>query len=175
MSEKELIARLKAAGICVATAESCTGGGLAQRLTAVPGSSHIFWGGWITYDNSAKQSQLGVAPELLTHHGAVSAPVAGAMAEGGLSQMTHAIQAAESSSVSTARKLVCLSTTGIAGPDGGSEAKPVGLCFVGIAATGLPTAVIEIRTPAGMARELNQAAFADAALQALTRLTEHWK
>jgi nicotinamide-nucleotide amidase len=104
-------------GATLALAESCTGGLLAQRLTDLPGSSAYFKEGLVTYSNESKERLLGVPHELLVEHGAVSEPVARAMAEG-------------------ARKLAGtdygLSVTGIAGPDGGTEEKPVGLVFVGL-------------------------------------------
>jgi nicotinamide-nucleotide amidase len=170
--ETALIARLKLVGACVATVESCTGGQVAARLTGVAGSSEVFWGGWVTYDNSAKVSQLGISPALIAERGAVSVEVAHAMAEGGLAAMVHALGQAAQSSVSGARARICVATTGIAGPGGGSAQKPVGLCFVGMAAQGLPTAVIEVRQPAGQERAHNQRAFADAALAALERLAQ---
>jgi nicotinamide-nucleotide amidase len=102
----------------LSVAESCTGGLLAQRLTDVPGSSKYFIEGVVTYANEAKTRTLGVEPILLLEHGAVSAPVAEAMAEG-------------------IRKRAAtdfgLSITGIAGPDGGSEEKPVGTVFIALA------------------------------------------
>jgi nicotinamide-nucleotide amidase len=102
----------------LALAESCTGGLLAGRLTDVPGSSDYLLEGCVTYSNAAKQARLGVAHDLLAAHGAVSAEVAGAMAEG--------IQA-------TAGSDWALSVTGIAGPGGGTAEKPVGLVFLGVA------------------------------------------
>ncbi len=101
-------------GITIATAESCTGGLVAAKLTSVPGISAVFGSGWVSYANRAKHELLGVPEELLARHGAVSAPVAEALARG----------AAERSG---ARLAVAL--TGIAGPDGGSEEKPVGLVW----------------------------------------------
>jgi nicotinamide-nucleotide amidase len=106
----------------VATAESCTGGLIGAALTDTPGSSNYYLGGVVSYANAAKTALLDVPPALLQQHGAVSAPVAQAMAEG------------------VARRLgsdYALSVTGIAGPAGGSAAKPVGLVYVGV------------RTPAG--------------------------
>ena len=109
---------LQAAGDTLAVAESCTGGGLGQQLTAVPGSSHYFWGGVISYDNQVKASLLGVDQGDLAQFGAVSAEVAQQMAAGVRSRLGTTWG---------------LSITGIAGPDGGSETKPVGLVYIGLA------------------------------------------
>ncbi len=102
----------------LATAESCTGGYLAHRVTNVPGSSAVFLAGHITYANEAKQRELNVASSLFEQHGAVSEPVARAMAEGAR-RKAHADYA--------------LATTGIAGPAGGSGEKPVGTVFIALA------------------------------------------
>lgn len=116
--EVALHRELKSRGLKISFAESCTGGGLAQRLTGVPGSSSVFEQSFVTYSDAAKTRQLGVAPDLLGAHGAVSGPVARAMAEGAL--------AASGADVAVA-------VTGIAGPDGGSAEKPVGLVWFAIA------------------------------------------
>lgn len=105
-------------GITVAVAESCTGGLVAATITEVPGSSGYFFGGVVSYADAAKASMLGVPDAMLAAHGAVSAQVAVAMAAG-----TRARFAAS----------LAVSITGVAGPDGGSEAKPVGLTYVGLA------------------------------------------
>jgi nicotinamide-nucleotide amidase len=102
----------------LAVAESCTGGLIAERLTEVPGASKFFLEGVVAYSNEAKTRTLGVEPMLLLEHGAVSAPVAEAMAEG-----VRKRAAADFG----------LSVTGIAGPDGGSEEKPVGLVYIALA------------------------------------------
>jgi nicotinamide-nucleotide amidase len=109
---------LLAANATLSVAESCTGGLLGERLTSVPGSSEYFLGGFITYSNALKTELLGVPVEMLAEHGAVSKPVAEAMAEGALrrSGSTFAI-----------------SITGVAGPGGATEAKPVGTTFIGLA------------------------------------------
>ena len=102
----------------LALAESCTGGLLAKRLTDIPGSSAYFGEGFVTYSNGSKERLLGVSHETLVRHGAVSEPVAREMAEGarGIADADYG-----------------LSVTGVAGPDGGTEEKPVGLVFVGVA------------------------------------------
>jgi len=113
-----VLAGLRRRGHTVAVAESCTGGGLGAALAAVPGASDVFLGGVIAYANAVKEQLLGVPAELLQRHGAVSDPVALAMAEG-------------------ARRCTGsdwgLAVTGIAGPGGGSDARPVGLVHIAVA------------------------------------------
>src|SRR3712207_305730 len=104
-------------GATLALAESCTGGLLAKRLTDLPGSSAYFGEGLVTYSNEAKERLLGVPHTMIVDHGAVSEPVAREMAEG-----ARRVSGADYG----------LSVTGIAGPEGGTEEKPVGLVFVGI-------------------------------------------
>jgi nicotinamide-nucleotide amidase len=111
----ELGARLERSARLLASAESCTGGGLAEALTAIPGSSAWFERGFVTYSNRSKQELLGVPEIMIAQHGAVSAAVARAMAEGALTH-SHA--------------QVALAITGIAGPGGGSAEKPVGTVFI---------------------------------------------
>ena len=110
--------KLAVGGYTLAVAESCTGGLLAERITDVPGSSKYFIEGVVTYANDAKTRTLGVEPMLLLEHGAVSAPVAEAMAEG--------IRQRAGTDFG-------LSITGIAGPGGGTEEKPVGTVFIALA------------------------------------------
>ena len=115
---EKLVELLKAQGLTCATAESCTGGGVGSAITAVPGSSAVFAGGVISYSNEVKAEVLGVSRDDLARVGAVSSEVAAQMAEG-------------------ARRLLktdmAVSLTGIAGPDGGTETKPVGLVWFGLA------------------------------------------
>lgn len=120
-----LLAAARAAGVRIATAESCTGGMIGAALTDIAGSSDVFDRGFITYSNAAKTAMLGVAPELLAAHGAVSEPVARAMAEGALAQSLADL---------------AVSVTGIAGP-GGSEHKPEGRVCFALARRGQPTQV----------------------------------
>ena len=125
-----LVARYRAAGRMVATAESCTGGLIAGLLTEIPGSSSVLERGFVVYSNAAKQELLGVPAETLALYGAVSEHTARAMAEGALAQ---------------SRAEVAVSVTGIAGPDGGSAAKPVGLVHFACARRGAPTVAREER------------------------------
>lgn len=112
---------LEKTGRRLAVAESCTGGLLAAALTERPGSSVVFECGFVTYSNEAKIRMLGVSETMLDSHGAVSAPVAAAMARGALTRSGADLS---------------VSVTGIAGPAGGSAEKPVGLVFFGFARKG---------------------------------------
>lgn len=112
--EQAVVRLARAAGKTIATAESCTGGMVASRITNVPSSSEAFRYGWVTYANEAKITELGVPSELLGKHGAVSAEVAQAMAEGALRGSGADLAVA---------------VTGIAGPTGGTAEKPVGLVY----------------------------------------------
>ncbi len=118
-----LVAAYAQAGLRIVTAESCTGGLVAGLLTAVPGSSAVLERGFVTYSNEAKAEAIGVPADLIAAHGAVSEPVARAMAEGALA---------------ASRADVAVAITGIAGPGGGSAGKPVGLVHFGLAAKGHP-------------------------------------
>jgi nicotinamide-nucleotide amidase len=119
--ETVVVRQLAAEKATLAVAESCTGGYLAHRVTNVPGASNVFLAGYVTYSNEAKIAILGVPPELIAERGAVSEPVARAMAEGARMQ---------------SKASFALATTGIAGPGGGSEAKPVGTAFLALAGGG---------------------------------------
>lgn len=122
MTPSALIDLARTKGAMLATAESCTGGMIAAALTDIPGSSDVFDRGFVTYSNDAKIQMLGVAPSLISDHGAVSEDVARAMAEGALTNSNATL---------------AVSVTGIAGP-GGSEHKPEGRVCFSVAQTGLP-------------------------------------
>jgi len=125
-----LIARYRAEGFMVATAESCTGGLIAGLMTEIPGSSNVLERGFVVYSNEAKQELLGVPAETLLSVGAVSEETARALAEGALR---------------ASRADIAVSVTGIAGPDGGTAAKPVGLVHFACARRGAPTVAREER------------------------------
>jgi nicotinamide-nucleotide amidase len=110
-------------GIMAATAESCTGGMIIAALTDIPGSSAVVDRGFITYSNEAKMEMLGVSEETLAAHGAVSRETALEMAAG---------------AIQNSRASIALAVTGIAGPDGGSETRPIGLVWFGVALRGRP-------------------------------------
>jgi nicotinamide-nucleotide amidase len=117
-SAARLLDTCRRAGLTLATAESCTGGLIAALLTEASGASQVFERGFVTYSNASKSEMLGVEAALIADHGAVSSAVARAMAEGALSR-----SAAD----------VAVSVTGIAGPDGGTSEKPVGLVHLAAA------------------------------------------
>lgn len=121
-------------GLTIATAESCTGGGIGRALTMAPGSSSVFLGGIIAYANSVKQGVLGVPEAVLAEHGAVSAQVAELMAEN-----VRVLMGTD----------LAVSATGVAGPGGGTVDKPVGLVYVGIAQKGAATVTAKLQLEHG--------------------------
>lgn len=116
-----VLVRCRAQGLLLATAESCTGGMIVAALTDIAGSSDVVERGFITYSNAAKTALLGVPAALIARHGAVSAEVAAAMAEGALAH---------------APVDLAIAVTGIAGPGGGTAEKPVGLVYLAVARRG---------------------------------------
>jgi nicotinamide-nucleotide amidase len=124
---KQIIDLLKEAKQTIVTAESCTGGMIATALTDIPGSSAAFYGGYVTYANTAKSRMIHVQARLIRDYGAVSNQVARAMADGARN---------------TAHVDYAVAVTGIAGPDGGSDKKPVGLVYIAVSSE-LATVVIE--------------------------------
>jgi nicotinamide-nucleotide amidase len=147
-----LLALLRTRGLKVVTAESCTGGLVAGALTAIAGSSDVVDRGFVTYSNAAKSDMLGVPPDLIAKHGAVSEPVARAMAEGALLRSAAAIGVA---------------ITGIAGPGGATDTKPVGLVHLAAARRGGPTLHVERRYG-----DLGRSAVRDAAVLDALELLE---
>ena len=143
---ERLAALLRARGARMATAESCTGGLIAAACTSLAGSSDWFERGFVTYSNDAKTEMLGVPAEAIAAHGAVSAEVACAMAEGALAN---------------SRASFAVSVTGIAGPGGGSAAKPVGTVWIAIAASG-EKAVASLLLASGDRAAIRQASVARA-------------
>ena len=125
-----LLERCRAAGLKIATAESCTGGLVAGLLTEIPGSSAVVERGFVVYSNEAKQDLLGVPAVTLAERGAVSEATARAMAEGALA---------------ASRANLAVAVTGIAGPDGGTAEKPVGLVWFACAKAGAATVACEER------------------------------
>jgi nicotinamide-nucleotide amidase len=125
-----LLAKARERGLKIATAESCTGGLMAGLLTEIAGSSDVFDRGFVTYSNQAKEEMLGVPGALLRQHGAVSEAVARAMAEGAIRNSTAQL---------------ALAITGIAGPGGGGDEKPVGLVHIAAARAGEATLHRECR------------------------------
>ena len=139
---------LRQIGWQMATAESSTGGLIGHAMTMIPGASDYYRGGVICYSNLAKEVGLGVPHELIAEHGAVSPEVAAAMATGAAHRFSAQLG---------------VSVTGIAGPDGGSEAKPVGTHFLGVARPGHPARVEQLLLTHD--REGNKAAAAMAAME----------
>jgi nicotinamide-nucleotide amidase len=150
--EATVVRLLKERGMSFATAESCTGGLIANRITNVPGASEVFTHGFVTYANEAKTGMLGVSAQDIETHGAVSEVVARAMADGALEKSGAGI---------------AVSVTGIAGPGGGSEEKPVGTAWIAVAVRGGPTEAFSVFHPRN--RKDFKLAVSQAALEAVRR------
>lgn len=147
MDAADVLDAYRSRGWMIATAESCTGGMVAAALTDVAGSSAVVERGFVTYSNEAKTEMLGVPAELIAEHGAVSSAVARAMAHGALAH---------------SRADVAVAITGVAGPGGGTAAKPVGLVHFGLAAKGERTGHLERRYGDLGREEIRRRAVADA-------------
>ena len=152
----QLTDRLIAKNLTLATAESCTGGLLANTITHKAGASRIFERGFITYSNESKTELLGIPREIIDQYGAVSAETAQLMAEGALKN---------------SRASLAVSITGIAGPDGGTPEKPVGLVFFGYALKGGSSGSLEHKFT-GTRQEIQTAATLMAMRHLLTVLNE---
>ncbi|MGH1376924.1 MAG: CinA family protein [Alphaproteobacteria bacterium] len=125
---EQLSTALREKDLVLATAESCTGGMMSAAMTSIAGSSSVFDRGFVTYSNPAKHEILGISQNILNYYGAVSAQCADAMALGALEHSNADIS---------------VSVTGIAGPGGGGEEKPVGLVYIGVAIKGREPKVME--------------------------------
>jgi PncC family amidohydrolase len=121
---EKLLTLCRQRGLKLRTAESCTAGAIAAEISTVPGASDVLDRGWITYSNEAKCEELGVDPVLIDEHGAVSREVVIAMAEGG-----------------AADAVICVAVSGIAGPDGGTDKKPVGTVWIAVTLSGYESLV----------------------------------
>jgi nicotinamide-nucleotide amidase len=150
--EKTVVRLFKERGMKFATAESCTGGLISHRITNVPGSSEVFTHGFVTYANEAKTSMLGVPMEAIRTHGAVSETVAREMAEGALR---------------ASGACIAVSVTGIAGPGGGTEEKPVGTAWIAVSVRGGATEAFRIFHPRN--RKDFKLAASQSALEAVRR------
>jgi nicotinamide-nucleotide amidase len=151
---EHVLTKARAQGVCVATAESCTGGLISGLLTEIPGSSDVFERGFVTYSNAAKTELVGVPEELIVKFGAVSETVARLMAEG---------------SIKHARAQASVAVTGIAGPGGGSAEKPVGLVHIAAARVGAET-LQQKHLFGDVGRETIRMASVEAALRLLLQL-----
>lgn len=151
--EATVVRLLKEKRLMLATAESCTGGLISSRITDVPGASAVFSHGFVTYANAAKVELLGVSPDTLETHGAVSETVACQMAAG-------ALRASGAD--------IAVAVTGIAGPEGGSPEKPVGTAWIGLAAKGAPASAVRVFHPRN--RHDFKLAVSQAALEAVRRM-----
>lgn len=148
MIAQELIKALSSASLTVASAESCTGGLIAKLITDVAGSSEVFMGGVVSYSNDVKSNVLGVDKDVIAENGAVSEPVALAMADG-----ARRVCGAD----------IAVSTTGVAGPGGGTREKPVGTVWIGVSSEKLRLAV-KLSHPETWTREQIREASAEYAL-----------
>jgi len=153
---EDLLAACRATGVMVATAESCTGGLIAGAITDIPGSSDVFDRGFVTYSNAAKTEMLGVAPDTLARHGAVSEATALDMATGALARSAAGL---------------AVSVTGIAGPGGGSAEKPEGRVCFGLARRGGRT-VVETVDFGALGRDAVRRATVEHALRLLIRAAQ---
>jgi PncC family amidohydrolase len=152
-----LIQTLAAASQTLAAAESCTAGLVADRLVRVPGASRVFWGSFVAYTEDAKARLLGIDPDLIRRHGAVSRETALAMASGALEKSgAH----------------LAVSVTGLAGPDGDGSGQPVGTVWIGIARRGLPPEAVACRF-AGDRNVVRGAAAQEAIGELLKRVSQN--
>ncbi len=153
---RRLVESLRSSGASFVAVESCTGGLVADRITRVAGASEVFWGSLVTYQESAKRELLGVSARLLQDEGAVSRAVALAMARAGLKKLGRG-------------RGISVSTTGVAGPGGGTARTPVGLCFIGVASRGHARVVRVAPSTRRLSRSAQKSRFAERALEEALR------
>ncbi len=146
-SARNLLEDFRQRGLKLATAESCTGGLIAALLTEIPGSSDVFDRGFVTYSNDAKIEAIGVRRALIDKHGAVSPEVAVAMTEGALAH---------------SKADVAIAVTGVAGPGGGTDEKPVGLVYLSVLRRGRDPITQEYRFGVGSRSAIRLAAVGEA-------------
>ncbi len=151
---EKLLGQYRKKKLKIATAESCTGGMIATLITDIAGSSDVFDRGFVTYSNDSKHDMLGVDAALIKKHGAVSGEVAAAMARG---------------AVKRSKADVAIAVTGIAGPTGGTKAKPVGLVYIAAASRHYPDAIVVKNNFKGK-RNVVRSKSTDKALSMLTKL-----
>ena len=158
MSELEkLVASLSALSLSLGTAESCTGGAIASSIVSVPGASRVFRGGVVAYDPEVKCALLGVPAEMISRFGVVSHEVASAMAEGARSALSSSL---------------AVSTTGVAGPGGGTPETPVGRVFIGV--SGEKGTKVYAETFSGDRAAIRRAASDAAISHLLSYLEDHY-
>lgn len=162
--EETVVRKLKTVQHILCSVESCTGGLISSSITNVSGSSEVFWGSWVVYDNSAKEN-LGISAQIIGKYGAVSKETARELAEKGLQKLESIYHSTGSFSLLKPKGFVCIATTGIAGPGGGTKEKPVGLCYIGLAVSGKATVVEEFHAKSDSDRVQKKSEFAQKALE----------
>jgi len=177
MNSTQLLQKLKTQKIILASVESCTGGRIADQITDIAGISEHFWGSWIVYDVTAKLT-IGVDASTIKQYGVVSSQTALGLAENGLKKLTDVLEHSDPTTIGVIqpwKTLAVVSTTGIAGPSGGTAQKPVGLCYsaVAILHSGqtldhLISRALEIQAPSGLSRVQYKEYFAQKTLEFLT-------
>jgi nicotinamide-nucleotide amidase len=162
--EEAVVKKLKASQYILSSMESCTGGLIANLVTNVSGASEVFYGSTVVYDNSLKL-ELGVSKSTIETKGAVSAEAVRELAELGLQKMQNNPHRGLFSSLIQAKGFICIATSGIAGPGGGSPEKPVGLCYIALAFSNKPTIIEKFLVDPPRSRIETKMQFAQKALE----------